>query len=282
MTEDPFDWTCHATIAKKSVAVYYYKSKDDYKKDSRMYAITPEMVDYINTHLYNGNTEYDYGEYAFTEIEVNQMNKYVEYYVVDHRIPIPGASTYDTIRLPPEVSTRTSNRNVTDLYGDLPERTLKDFPCSECGLHFPSDRQLRRHQRHCNANAETMKIEEPLEETKMDVEAKEKDRSEVQKDMKEGNSPDHPMGGEMGEEPPSKRINRRHSGRTGRHYVNRNQQQSQTQVAAEETIQPSQLEEMRRTKEEETQSINTLDGLMMLSKEDVCIDVAKVVFHCIV
>ena len=277
MSEDPFNWTCHATIMKKSVAHYYYKSKNEFMKDSRFFAITPEVIDYINTKLYNGNPEYDYGEFALTEIELNEMNKYVDYYVVDHRIPIPGASNYDTIRPPPEITTSMSSRNVTDLYGDLPERTLNDFPCGDCGLHFHSDRQLKRHQRHCKVNSEKRGGLEFCGENEMVIESKEEDRSEVQKGTKMANSINHQADEEMAEEPPSKRINRRCSGRTGRHYVNRNQQQQQVQshVSAEVVAQPSPVEGVHQNQEGEARSINTLDGPMKLSKEDVCIDMDK-------
>ena len=275
---------------KKSAAIYYYKSRSEYKNDSRFYAITPQVVDYINTQLYDGNTEYNYGEYGFSELELNQMSsaeKYnpTGYYIVSQVIPIPGSPIYDAIRPPPEITANAANRSVTDLYGDLPARTVRDFSCSECGLHFSSERQLKRHQRHCSANAEKMMIEEPPEEPEIVLEKKEEYGSIVQKHSQMGNLTGSQSNEKLSEEPPSKRLNKRRSGRTGRHYVDRNKQQLQSQASPEVIAQPSYPERISQGVKEEAEteiyesySINTLDGLVILSKEDVRSDEVKTEF----
>lgn len=266
---------------KKSVAIWYYKSKQDYQNDSRFYSFSPEVIDYINSSLYGGNPKHSYGEFAFHEVELNQMKSSDEYYNVIDRVPIPMAIAYDTIKEPPTPTIQHSNRAITDLYGDLPERTRKDFPCGHCGLHFPSERQLKRHHRTCPSVSATGRM--------MVEEAADRENNEEEKMMRVG-SEDHPMKTDMGikkemmiekkeqpdhviEEPPSKRVNTTHPRRTDRANRRRQQQQQQQQSIAEEIQQPKidhqQDHPSQRMEEEEDHVINTLDGPILLSAEDV-------------
>ena len=81
-----------------------------------------------------------------------------DYYITEATIPIAHAIAFDSIRDPPEVNT---NRQVSDLYGDLPKQKCRDYVCGDCNLHFHSERQLNRHLRS-HRTVETMSEEEPL------------------------------------------------------------------------------------------------------------------------
>ena len=270
---------------KKSVAIWYYKSKQDYQNDSRFYSFSPEVIDYINSSLYGGNPKYGYGEFAFHEVELNQMKSADEYYNVIDRVPIPMAIEYDTIKEPPTPTIQHSSRSITDLYGDLPERSRKDFPCEHCGLHFPSERQLRRHHRTCTSVSTCGRM--MVEET-ADTENTEEKRIRVGREnhpvktdiriKKEMMIETKEQSDNVIEEPPSKRVNTmqpRRTGRANRRKQQQQQQQQQQQSIAEEIQQPkidhqhTHCNQRMEEDEEEDRVINTLDGPILLSAEDV-------------
>lgn len=121
-----------------------YKSRKQFLKESHLFAFSHDLINTINSRLYKGSPHYTYGDYSFSEVELNAMRSEGDYYVTEALIPIAHAIAFDSIRDPPEVNV---NRQVTDLYGDLPKRKFGDYSCRECKLHFPSERQLKRHQR---------------------------------------------------------------------------------------------------------------------------------------
>ena len=152
------NWECHATIAKKSAAMKNYKSRKQFLKESHLFSFSQDLIAAINSRLYKGSSHYAYGDYSFSEVELNAMRSNGDYYVTEATVPIAHAIAFDSIRDPPEVN---ANRQVSDLYGDLPKRKCENYVCNDCNLHFHSERQLNRHLRS-HRTIETMSEEEPL------------------------------------------------------------------------------------------------------------------------
>ena len=151
MNEDYADWTPHATIAKSSVAISYYKSIKDFKKEKERYTIPDSVIQRICNHHFNGEKDYYFGDYLFSAIELNEMKLSDDgYYNTLTTIPIPCSNqhlvnprNFHPIRKPTEKEMEKKEEEL----GQLPERKSNDYPCLECNLHFPSERQLRRHER---------------------------------------------------------------------------------------------------------------------------------------
>ena len=116
-------------------------------QERHLFSISKQLIDSVNSLLYNGNARYTYGSYSFMEVELNEMKGTEDYYVTDYTIPIINAIPFDSIREPPQINISSIHRQITDLYGDLPEKKNVDIQCSQCHLHFSSERQLKRHQR---------------------------------------------------------------------------------------------------------------------------------------
>lgn len=138
-------------------------------QERHLFSISKELLNSVNSHLYNGDAHYTYGSYSFTEIELNEMKGMDDYYVTDYTIPIANAIPFDSIREPPQVNISSIHRQITDLYGDLPEKKGVDIQCRQCHLHFSSERQLKRHQRTHLSSSDIMeeaptseRVEEPV------------------------------------------------------------------------------------------------------------------------
>ena len=144
------EWTAHATIAKESYAMGFYNSFNEYKKDRHRYTIPNEVIDQLSRKLYN-NEQNDFilGDYQFTEIEINKMGYDGNYYETDDTLFIPcdnvclvAPKHFQPIKhYEPPVVEKTAEFEV------IPDRKDNQFLCEQCGLHFPSERQLQRHGR---------------------------------------------------------------------------------------------------------------------------------------
>ena len=148
---DKYDkWTPHATIAKESYAMGFYKSYNEFKKDSQRYIIPNEVICQLSRNLYNNEeNDYIFGDFQFTGIEINEMGFDGEYYKREDIIPIQC----DNLRLiPPEHFQKIKMyeppaiKEVVE-YEVISERKDNQYSCAQCGLHFPSERQLQRHER---------------------------------------------------------------------------------------------------------------------------------------
>ena len=146
MTEDPLSWTAHATIAKKSAAISSFKSISEFKRNRDALSITNDLVYRVMSSLYGGDMNYYFGDYLFSEIELNEMKLDGDgYYVTPEKVPIYAQSP---IPLPPsfhpiQKPVIVEERQTTV----LPERHSTLCDCPQCHLHFSSERQLKRHMR---------------------------------------------------------------------------------------------------------------------------------------
>lgn len=151
MNEDYTQWTPHATIAKRSVALSYYQSIKDFKKEKERYIVPDYVIQRICDKLYKGNQKYYFGDYLFSAIELNEMKQADNgYYNTLTTIPIQCSNQrlvnpvdFHPIHKPDEKEKEKKEEEL----GKLPERKGNDYPCLECNLHFPSERQLKRHER---------------------------------------------------------------------------------------------------------------------------------------
>lgn len=146
VTEDPFSWTAHATIAKRTAAVSSFKSVSDFKRNRELLSITNDMVYRVMSSLYGGDMNYYFGDYLFSEIELNEMKlDDNDYYVVDQKIPI---YTQNSIPLPPSFHSIQKPMIIEEHKTvSLPERKSMIYDCPQCHLHFSTERQLNRHMR---------------------------------------------------------------------------------------------------------------------------------------
>lgn len=146
MTEDPLSWTAHATIAKKSAAISSFKSISEFKRNRDALSITNDLVYRVMSSLYGGDMNYYFGDYLFSEIELNEMKLDDDgYYVTPQKVPIYAQSpispppSFHPIQKPVIVEERQTTV--------LPERHSTLCDCPQCHLHFSSERQLKRHMR---------------------------------------------------------------------------------------------------------------------------------------
>lgn len=156
-------WTPHATIAKQSVAVYYYEGFKDFVKDRHRYTLPYSVIESICYQLFNNDKDYYFGDYLFKEIELNAMHKDEGYYDTLTTIPIP---CHNQRLVPPEGfhpirRPGLQKKQEDKIEGELPERKEMKFICHNCNAHFSSERQLNRHTRSHKVVVE-VKEEKPL------------------------------------------------------------------------------------------------------------------------
>ena len=146
LKEDPFSWTTHATIAKRSAAFSTFSSWGEYKRNLQSLSIPNDAIFRIADSLYGGNTNYYFGDYLFTEVDLNQMKRSPDgYYVTDKAVPIHAS---ESVLLPPSFHPIEKPRVIARMEDSTaPARRSVTFDCSQCYLHFPSERQLKRHMR---------------------------------------------------------------------------------------------------------------------------------------
>ena len=56
-------------------------------QERHLFSISKQLIDSVNSLLYNGNARYTYGSYSFMEVELNEMKGTEDYYVTDYTIP---------------------------------------------------------------------------------------------------------------------------------------------------------------------------------------------------
>ena len=146
LKEDPFSWTTHATIAKRSAAFSTFSSWGEYKRNLQSLSIPNDAIFRIADSLYGGNTNYYFGDYLFTEVDLNQMKHSPDgYYVTDKSVPIHAS---ESVLLPPSFHPIEKPRVIARMEDSAaPARRSVTFDCFQCHLHFPSERQLKRHMR---------------------------------------------------------------------------------------------------------------------------------------
>lgn len=130
-------WEPHATIAKQSVAMSYYKSYKEFKEERNDYEIPDSVVEDICKNTYHSHTNFYFGDHLFTEIEINAMNSKGDYYDTIDVIPIPS----NPIISKPMYFDSKEEKNFHI------KRKENEFVCCDCNLFFNSERQLQRHQR---------------------------------------------------------------------------------------------------------------------------------------
>lgn len=154
-------WTAHATIAKKSAAISSFKSVSEFKRNRDALSITNDLVYRVMSSLYGGDMNYYFGDYLFSEIELNEMKLDGDgYYVTPEKVPIYAQSP---IPLPPsfhpiQKPVIVEERQTTV----LPERHSTLCDCPQCHLHFSSERQLKRHMRFTQKKMLSMPLRHPL------------------------------------------------------------------------------------------------------------------------
>lgn len=158
-------WNAHATIAKESVASQYYPSYKEFKAERYRYTISDEVIESLNYRLYNDDQNYYFGDYLFSEVEVNSMSydSSLLYYKTTDTIPIPCSNQrlvnpegFHSIKKREQKQKQEVVEKVEVV--PLPERKSNEFCCSVCNLHFSSERQLQRHQR---IHRTTQEVKEP-------------------------------------------------------------------------------------------------------------------------